>query len=33
MLILYIAIGAFVLGGGILLLNSISEQRSSRKWY
>ena len=33
MLILYIAAGAFVLGGGIFIISEYAPQRSSRKWY
>ncbi len=33
MLIVYIALGAFILGGVIFLGTSVSAQRSSRKWY
>ncbi len=33
MLILYIATGAFILGGGIFFITEMLQQRSSRKWY
>jgi hypothetical protein len=33
MLIVYIALGAFILGGVIFLALGTSPQRSSRKWY
>lgn len=33
MLILYIAAGAFILGGGIFLMTEVLSQRSTRKWY
>jgi hypothetical protein len=33
MLILYIAAGAFILGGGIFFLTEMAPQRSTRKWY
>ncbi len=34
MLILYIAAGAFILGGGIFMISEYTPQRSSsRKWY
>jgi len=33
MLILYIAAGAFILGGGIFMLSEYTPQRSGRKWH
>ncbi len=34
MLIVYIALGAFILGGAIFLATGVSAQKSSsRKWY
>ena len=33
MLIIYIALGAFILGGVIFLALGFNPQRSSRKWY
>lgn len=33
MLILYIATGAFVLAGGIILAANYTAQKSTRKWY
>ena len=33
MIILYIATGAFILGGGIFLMMEIIPERSTRKWY
>lgn len=33
MLIVYIAFGAFIIGGIIFIATGVSAQRSSRKWY
>ncbi len=33
MLILYIAVGAFILGGGIFIVAEYTPERGSRKWY
>lgn len=33
MLLLYIATGAFIIGGGIILVSNFATQKSSKKWY
>ncbi len=33
MLVLYIAAGAFILGGGIFFFSEVLPQRDTRKWY